>query len=237
MNIEQARIKESDIPYAELERMGIYKKNIYSLNKENLEALFAGKRTELLPISGIDDKGEEFAFNAKISLYHKENGQVGINIHPIRPTINNEYDLKGKDLQKLQAGELIMKTLNGEKYLIQLDKETNELLKVRSRDIVIPNVIKDISLNNTEREALRQGKEISIGKEKDLVIQLDLNNPRGIAFKEDMEKKQAIEYDRINPHTIGVLHTDQNNNEYVEYLNSQQKVNLNDRENKNQIKL
>ncbi|BAD51354.1 DUF4099 domain-containing protein [Bacteroides fragilis] len=240
MNMSQDKFKENEIPYKQLELIGISKKDILSLNKENLEALFAGKRTHLLPIKGVDDKGEEFAFKAKISLYHKENGQVGINIHPIRPEINNEYDLKEKELHKLRNGELVTKTLQGEKFVIQLDKETNELLKARSKDISIPNIIKDVSLSNAEKDALRQGKEVFLGKEKDLVVQLDLNNPRGIAFKEDVLKKQAIEYDRINPHIRGTIQSDRNNNEYSDYLKNKEKVSVNDDlkiSKKNNIKL
>ena len=52
MDKKQAIFNENDIPYKELELIGISKKQIWSLDKANITALLSGKRTSLLdPVS------------------------------------------------------------------------------------------------------------------------------------------------------------------------------------------
>lgn len=50
MDKKQAIFNENDIPYKELELIGISKKQIWSLDKANITALLSGKRTSLLEI-------------------------------------------------------------------------------------------------------------------------------------------------------------------------------------------
>ena len=40
---------------------------------------------------------------------------------PVRPEIMNDINLKPKELERLQDNEIITKTINNEKYLVQLD--------------------------------------------------------------------------------------------------------------------
>ena len=57
---------ENDIPYKELELIGISKKQIWSLDKANITALLSGKRTSLLDLSFHDNNGEEISMKGKI---------------------------------------------------------------------------------------------------------------------------------------------------------------------------
>ncbi|MCS2730324.1 DUF4099 domain-containing protein [Phocaeicola vulgatus] len=59
MDKKQAIFNENDIPYKELELIGISKKQIWSLDKANITALLSGKRTSLLDLSFHDNNGEE----------------------------------------------------------------------------------------------------------------------------------------------------------------------------------
>lgn len=54
MDKKQAIFNENDIPYKELELIGISKKQIWSLDKANITALLSGKRTSLLDLSFHD---------------------------------------------------------------------------------------------------------------------------------------------------------------------------------------
>ena len=60
MDKKQAIFNENDIPYKELELIGISKKQIWSLDKANITALLSGKRTSLLDLSFHDNNEEEF---------------------------------------------------------------------------------------------------------------------------------------------------------------------------------
>ena len=70
----------------------------------------------------------------KISLYWKDSNNAGVKVHPVRPEIMNDINLKPKELERLQDNEIITKTINNEKYLVQLDplKQTN-CLKQKSK--------------------------------------------------------------------------------------------------------
>ena len=145
MDKKQAIFNENDIPYKELELIGISKKQIWSLDKANITALLSGKRTSLLDLSFHDNNGEEISMKGKISLYWKDSNNAGVKVHPVRPEIMNDINLKPKELERLQDNEIITKTINNEKYLVQLDPETNELLKTKIKSISIPSNIKGYS--------------------------------------------------------------------------------------------
>ena len=221
MDKKQAIFNENDIPYKELELIGISKKQIWSLDKANITALLSGKRTSLLDLSFHDNNGEEISMKGKISLYWKDSNNAGVKVHPVRPEIMNDINLKPKELERLQDNEIITKTINNEKYLVQLDPETNELLKTKIKSISIPSNIKGVELDKQQKETLKSGKELILNVDKEkIAIRLDLNNPRGIKFL-DFDQQQKIAYDRHNPQIIGTIHTDKNRNEYIEYMKGQ----------------
>ena len=85
MDKKQAIFNENDIPYKELELIGISKKQIWSLDKANITALLSGKRTSLLDLSFHDNNGEEISMKGKISLYWKDSNNAGVKVHPVRP--------------------------------------------------------------------------------------------------------------------------------------------------------
>ena len=111
MDKKQAIFNENDIPYKELELIGISKKQIWSLDKANITALLSGKRTCLLDLSFHDNNGEEISMKGKISLYWKDSNNAGVKIHPVRPEIMNDINLKPKELERLQDNEIITKTI------------------------------------------------------------------------------------------------------------------------------
>lgn len=216
------KISVTEIPFHSFEKLGLSKMDVLKLDKENLEALLSGKRTGLLNIKGVDGNGEKFDLNAKVSLNRNPDNTVGILIHPIRQEIKNDINLNSKEIGKLKDGSLVSKTIEGERYLIQLDKETNELLKIKTKNINVPSHIKDVELNSNQKEKLKQGQVITLesGKEK-LQVGIDLNNPRGLKLsQEGFEKEKQIKFDRENPHiNTGADKTDKNRAEFIDFHN------------------
>lgn len=225
MNISQDIFKENDIPYSDLKKVGITKNDILNWNRFNLEALLSGKRTNLMQLSVIDKHGEKFDFNAKISLYRKEDNSIGVKIHPIRQNIINDLGLKEKDINRLKDGEVIAKNINGEKYIIQLDKDTNELLRSSIKSIKIPSYILNERISNKQKETLKNGGiiELSNGDK----VRLDLDTVNGVKFL-NYDLEQKIIFDRLNPGVTGTIQTDKNSQEYVEYMNELNKKHVND---------
>ncbi|ADY38189.1 hypothetical protein Bacsa_3668 (plasmid) [Phocaeicola salanitronis DSM 18170] len=221
MNNRQEYFKENDIPYGQLEKVGLTKMDILSLPKTDLESLLSGKRTSLLNLKGIDMQGHDFEIKAKISLYRKEDHSVGVKIHPVRNCIQNDANLKPQELNKLQSGSLITKKIDGEKYLLQLDKETNEILKAKLRSIIIPSFINGSEISSKQKEELKNGETIVINNGNDKIkVRIDLNSQKGIQLYA-FEQQQKRAYDFHNPKVSDVIHTDRNRAEYLEYQQKQ----------------
>ncbi len=221
MNNKQKIFKEKDIPYSLLEQIGITKMDILSLEKTSLQALLSGNRTGLMNIKGLDKKGEKFELKGRISLYRTSDDKVSLKIHPVRENIKNDIGLKDEEVEKIKKGNLIAKNIKGERYIVQLDKLTNELLRVKVKNIRIPSHIKDVELSLDQKNRLKKGESIIVeSKNEKLQVNLDLNNPKGMTIensKQAFEKKQKWDYDYYNPNIVGTIQTDRNMAEFEEY--------------------
>ncbi|GAB3834196.1 DUF4099 domain-containing protein [Pontibacter qinzhouensis] len=181
-----------DLPYGQFERLGMNKKDVLSMKSDDLVSLLTGRRTSLHTFTIKDAGLEPLTVDAKLSLKMNPDNTLSLLIHPIRREIQNEIGASKQELEKLQNGELLVKpfkSLNGEKelYVFQLDKETNEILRVRVRDIQVPSAIRDIVLSTDQKEHLRQGGTLELySKAKDQLItaRLDLNDPKGLKIVE-----------------------------------------------------
>lgn len=181
-----------DLPYGQFERLGMNKKDVLSMKSDDLVSLLTGRRTSLNTFTIKEASLEPLTVDAKLSLKMNPDNTLSLLIHPIRREIQNEIGASKQELEKLQNGELLVKpfkSLNGEKelYVFQLDKETNEILRVRVRDIQVPSAIRDIVLSTDQKEHLRQGGTLELySKAKDQLItaRLDLNDPKGLKIVE-----------------------------------------------------
>ncbi|PTX13172.1 uncharacterized protein DUF3945 [Pontibacter mucosus] len=197
-----------DLPYGQFERLGMNKKDVLSMKSEDLVNLLTGRRTSLNTYTIKDTNLEPLTVDAKLSLKMNPDNTLSLMIHPIRREIQNEIGASKQELEKLLDGELLVKpfkSLNGEKelYVFQLDKETNEILRVRVRDIQVPSAIRDIVLSTDQKEHLRQGGTLELySKAKDQLItaRLDLNNPKGLKI---MEGQVSVK----ESHTLAVKET------------------------------
>lgn len=168
------------------------KKDVLSMKSDDLVSLLTGRRTSLHTFTIKEASLEPLTVDAKLSLKMNPDNTLSLLIHPIRREIQNEIGASKQELEKLQNGELLVKpfkSLNGEKelYVFQLDKETNEILRVRVRDIQVPSAIRDIVLSTDQKEHLRQGGTLELySKAKDQLIsaRLDLNDPKGLKIVE-----------------------------------------------------
>ncbi len=211
MAFPQHRFYEGELPHEKLAAIGV---DPVSLSRADLEMFLSGNRTNVLNLTRETNAGPEI-IPAKISLYRKNGGDVDLKIHPRRERILNDIGLSDKELKQLQNGNKpIVKTIAGERHLVQLDREINELLRVRTKSIHIPNRINDIDLSKADREILRRGGELKTGDGK--ILRLDLNEPSGFVHK-TFEQLQREAFDYHNPQVIGILATDENRFEYTEY--------------------
>lgn len=224
MDIKQ-HFQEKDIPYDQFARLGYDKRTILFMNKEDLKQLLAGKRTSLMEIETVDGQKLGESLKAKFSLQRDKDGKVNLIVHPVRNEIQNDIKLNSTQLDKLKQGQLITKKIDGENYLIQLDKDNNELLKTLVKDIVIPSHIENIELGLEQKQKLKKGEPIIVQSDgKDVQISIDLNARMGFRFDQlqNLEQEQKIRYDMEHPEYVGVLQTDENRDQYIEYQRQHQ---------------
>lgn len=178
MNID---IKE--LPYAQFERLGLGKKEVLTMKAEDLARLLSGSRTGLQRL-----QVGEFDIKARLSLQRNPDGSLGVYVHPVRSQVKNDLGLSDQEVQRLKEGRVLLRDFAGrggkaKAYFFQLDRETNEILRARAKDLVVPGAIKDVVLSHDQKEQLRQGRLIELTSRKSGVIQarIDLNQPNGIA--------------------------------------------------------
>ncbi|GJM64639.1 DUF4099 domain-containing protein [Persicobacter diffluens] len=178
-------MKNNNFPYEQLAQIGLTRGAIDGMKKEEREALFQGKTSPLLDLS-IRKNEIAFVGKGKISLYEKSGGEIGIKVHPVRAEIKNDYSLSPKQYERLQSGETVIHdTLDKGKsrtYLLQADKQTNEVRATELRTVKIPDKIQGYALKNEEKNMLKQGQRVEFQNEtgERQSIKLDLIAPKGI---------------------------------------------------------
>src|SRR5690606_16549628 len=78
------QFRESDIPLGDLRKLGLMKNGKPDLSKEDIDALLAGHRTDLITLHDIHGDGIHIQkMDAKLSLQRDANGHMSLQLHPI----------------------------------------------------------------------------------------------------------------------------------------------------------
>ena len=198
-------IDASRIDWSPFESIGITRETLEKTG--NLEKLLNRQKTDLLP---INPKFDEITLrtDARLSLRESSDGKLSMAIHALRkkPELERPYfGVRFSDEDK----QNLLKTGNlgriaeaeyrpGEKtpVFISIDKQTNELVAFRAERVKIPENIKGVTLNEQQKKALSEGKEVWIegmtsktGKDFSAFLQFNADK-RGFEFRFDNEKKQ-----------------------------------------------
>ncbi|GJM64683.1 DUF4099 domain-containing protein [Persicobacter diffluens] len=178
-------MKDNKFPYEQLAQIGVNRDTIDGMKKEEREALFQGKPSSIMNLT-ISKNDIDFIGKGKISLYEKPGGEIGVKVHPVRAEIKNEYNLSPKQFERLKEGETVLHdTVRDGKsstYLLQADKQTNEVRFTEVLSVKIPDKIQGYVLQSAEKNMLKQGQKVEFQNEKGerQSIKLDLIAPKGI---------------------------------------------------------
>lgn len=167
------RYKPEQIDWETMNNLGLGKERLEKMNL--LDPLLKGYKTnELVPVS-VNLGGAIVRTDARLSLQQNENGQVVAAIHGIRkePNLNFEFfghkftDEDKKNL--LDTGNMgrvvdLKNTKTGEimPSIVSVDRMTNELIALRTDFIKIPDEIKGVKLNETQKQTLMEGKPLQL---------------------------------------------------------------------------
>lgn len=188
-----------NLPYSLFERIGMSKKDVLGLPKDDLVALLSGRTTSLKEITIKDETGE-IKEKAKLSVYSLPDNSLAIKVHPIRAEIKNEFGFKPEQLESLKAGGLIVATKtsqNGEKepHIFQLDREINEIKSIRVNSVNIPNQIGNILISPRQKVELLEGKPVDlVSKDGEVkTVAVDLLNNKGYSVLNENPNKLTNE--------------------------------------------
>lgn len=159
-----------ELPIEELQQIGLAEGRALRLDHDDLDALLAGRRTDMLRLEGLvlDDMKIE-QLDAKLSLERKEDGTVGLLLHPIRrEPIAPEY-LTRDEAEGLEKGDtvnVLKKIYDGEGHerevLVEFDRDTNEFVVSDTENIEAPEEINGVPLTAEQKEKFRKGKEVKV---------------------------------------------------------------------------
>jgi hypothetical protein len=198
-------IDESRVDWKQFECLGISRDFLDKTG--SLEKLLNRQKTDLLPITLKLDEGT-LRTDARLALRETPDGKLSVSIHALRrePELDRYYfGVKFTDADKdnlLKTGNLgrIVEAeyKQGEKtpVLISIDKQTNELVAVRADKIKIPETIKGVTLDESQKKDLSEGKSVYLEnmmskKNTPFSAYLQFNaDKHGFEFRFDNDRRQ-----------------------------------------------
>ncbi|TSJ44401.1 DUF4099 domain-containing protein [Mucilaginibacter corticis] len=162
------QFKREELPMEQLQQLGLADWNVLHIDDDDLTALLAGRRTDMLRLENLEQQGLHIpALDAKLSLRRNDDGKVELLAHPIYKFAEGPEYLTDTEKEALEKGEAVnvLKTLTdgeGDKreVLVEFDKETNEFIEVDTGKIFPPEEINGVPLTKEQKKNYRKGKEV-----------------------------------------------------------------------------
>lgn len=151
---KMARFKLEDIPTADLQAMGLHDGKDLLLDEKTKSALLNGNLTNFVRLNDINISGNKVSIDAKLSLRSKENGTVGLFIHPIykersahpnlTPDEATTYSTGGPHAKANSAYGTIksfgsapyqFNEKNKESFFVELEKDNGKSVQIWSKDL------------------------------------------------------------------------------------------------------
>lgn len=165
------RFKPEQIDWETMSNLGLSKEKLEKMNL--LDPLLKGYKTnELVPIS-LNLGTAITRMDARLSLQPGEDGKIVMAIHGIRKEPNLNFEFFGHkftqedkanllstgnmgrvvDLTNPKTGEIISS-------IVSVDRLTNELVALKTDFIKIPDEIKSVKLDDSQKQTLMEGKPL-----------------------------------------------------------------------------
>ena len=196
---EYKTVDENKIDWSQLEKMGITRDTLIKTNA--LDDMLNWKKSNLLNISPKFDDITLYT-QARLAFKETNDGKVKLVIHAIqskpeldRPYYGNSFtdDDKKNLLSSGNLGRIIDLKIQGQEKpvhaFISVDKQTNELISLRTDKIRIPEEIKGVKLTEDQKKDISEGKAVYLenmtaksGKNFNASVQINADK-RAIEFQ------------------------------------------------------
>lgn len=163
-------IKENELPIKELEKLGLYHSGKLKMASDNLDALLAGRRTDMLSMENLQLDGFTIRqLDAKLSLVRNEKGKVELNLHPIYKQAISHPLLSEEEIRDLQSGKLqsVQKAYEqADKKIgllvIEYDEQTKEFIVCRPDHVEVPLKVNGEALSEKQKKSFRNGELVEL---------------------------------------------------------------------------
>lgn len=227
---ENIRYSEEDLPFIQLERIGIDRATLQRMPREVTEPLLGGAVTPLIQARIETRNGYSYAMPMKLQLVRDADGRLQAMAYPMHREVRNTLRLTAPEMDAVRSGGVIRKTIAGDDGIrrqryVQVDAETRSLMYRDAATVPVSQRLKDmekirdIELGQNQKEAAQEGKpvELAVGDEK-VTVGVDLREPQGFkVVRGDMDewrRQQLIRYDEAHPEVMGYVQTDKNRWEF-----------------------
>lgn len=215
---------ENPLLISKFENIGLAREDVKGLPEDVKTALAAGSLSPLMLIKLKDKENKTYLFPLKVQIVQDEKtNQPELLVYGVKNKLENTLNLDKQNFEDFKKGNILILNEKNEQYLMQLDPETKNILKLPVRefekklDEKLPDVQKvlDIELGKEQKDRIKEGKPVTldVGGEN-VTIGVDLRSPNAFkALKGDMkewERQKAIDYDIAHPEFVGIVQTDQN---------------------------
>ncbi|MGZ3943315.1 MAG: DUF4099 domain-containing protein [Mucilaginibacter sp.] len=161
---------EDALPMSDLEKVGLAENGELKINKEDLDLLLQGRRTQMLRLQNLVSDGLRIQqMDAKLSLKPNAEGQLDLLVHPIYKEAQQLPFLTDSEVEGLIKGKVpnIEKAMfdddgNFRDVLIEFDRETKEFIVTDEARILVPDRINGEYLSLDQKERYRKGKEVEL---------------------------------------------------------------------------
>lgn len=233
---QAAPFNESNLPYDKLALVGITQEGINAMPQLLRDAIFNGDKTPLIEARMITANGRSILVPLRIQITRDQNGKQLMLVFPVHKEQNRIPNLTNQEHDTLLSGNVIVKTMGAgssrKPYFLQLDPETNFIIRKSLDEVAVNNRIADverinhIQLGTEQKKRVRDGKpvELNVGDET-VVVGVDLREPQHFrTLNGDMkewERQRMIKYDLDHPEYMGFVQTDANRWEYAQVMEAQ----------------
>jgi hypothetical protein len=160
--------KRQDLPLGDLQRIGLAAGDQIMLDEDDLKALLAGRRTDMLRLENLSADGVHIpALDAKLSVKPNDAGILELMVHPIYREPETPSFLTDTQAEMLEKGEVpnLPKTIfdgggHQKEVLVEFDKDTNEFIITDTEKIQAPDMVNGRPLTAEQKERYRKGKEV-----------------------------------------------------------------------------
>jgi phenylpropionate dioxygenase-like ring-hydroxylating dioxygenase large terminal subunit len=197
------KFNNSEIPFGTLQRFGLTQEMIEDLPQHVLEEIYNGRRSPVLPIYIVDEKGNEIKARTRFAFVRLDDGEADVLFYPQlkKNELNRFSPEERKALEANQAiiAEAVMPDGKHVQSFHQLDPGTNQILYVPTpvigRNLEI--ISKAMKLTNAELICLQKGLPISVLDNDEMhTVGIDLTEKTGIRVTQGDERKWREEQKR-----------------------------------------